>query len=99
MGALEQALGLEVSDVLMDGGKRTKAKAGGDLLVGRGIAVAGGEAGEKVDNLFLSTRDSHGLILANKRRIGGKSLGEPQTLMQRSKWDFGAPFHIGRTKH
>jgi hypothetical protein len=76
--ALEEALGLEIGDVLMDGGKRTEAEAGGDLLVGGGIAVAGGEGGEKVENLFLPTRDSHALILANKRRIGGKSLRESE---------------------
>ena len=75
VGALQQALGLEIGDVLMDGGERAEAEARGDLLIGGGVAVAGGEAGEKVENLFLPTRDSHALILANKRRIAAKVSG------------------------
>ena len=59
--ALEQALCLEIGDVLMDGGEGAEAEAGGDFLVRGGVAVAGGEGGEKVENLFLPTRNSHGL--------------------------------------
>ncbi len=39
MGALEEALVLEIGDVLVDGGERAEAEAGGDLLVGGGVAV------------------------------------------------------------
>ena len=95
MRALEQSLGLEVGDVLVDGGERTEAKAGSDLLIRGGVAVPGGERGEKVENLFLPTRDSHGVILANKRRIGGKSLGEPEKLRAEPKWDRATASRIG----
>ena len=88
VSALEEAFGLEIGDVLMDGGEGTEAEAGGDLLVGGRVAVAGGEGGEKVENLFLPTRDSHAVILANKRRIGGKSF-------EVSRWSRGEPKRDG----
>lgn len=66
--ALEEALILEIGDVFMDGGEGAESQAGGDLLVGGGVAVLLGEAGEKVDDLFLTPRDSHVPIVANKKR-------------------------------
>ena len=59
VGALEQTFVLEIGDVLVHGGKRAEAEAAGDLLVGRGVAVLLSEVGEKVDDLFLPTRDCH----------------------------------------
>ncbi len=70
VGALQQTFILQVGDVLMDGGERAEAEAGGDLLVGRGVAVLLRKAGEEVDDLFLPSCDSHGRIVANKRRTG-----------------------------
>ena len=57
--ALKQAFVLQIGDVLVDGGERAEAQAAGDLLVGRGVAVLLGEAGEEVDDLFLPPRDCH----------------------------------------
>ena len=37
--ALEEALVLEVGDVFVDSGEGVEAEAGGDLFVGRGVAV------------------------------------------------------------
>ena len=44
MRALEQALVLQVGDVFVDGGERVEAEAGGDLLIGRRVAVFLGKA-------------------------------------------------------
>ncbi len=60
MGALKQAFVLQIGDVLVHGGKGAEAQSAGDLLVGRGVAVLLGEAGQKVDDLFLPPRDCHG---------------------------------------
>lgn len=68
MSALQQALVLQVGDVFVDGGEGTEAETGGDLFVRRGVAVLLSEAGEKVDDLFLPSCDSHGWIVANKKR-------------------------------
>ncbi len=59
VGALEQALVLEIGDVFVHGGERAEAQTAGDLLVGGGVAVLLGEAGEEVDDLFLPSRDCH----------------------------------------
>lgn len=59
MGALEEALVLQVGDVFVHCGERTEAEAAGDLLKGWGVAVLLGEGGEEVENLFLPSRDSH----------------------------------------
>src|ERR1700679_2929873 len=64
----------------MHRGQRVQAKARGDLLIRRRVAVPGRKAGEKVDNLFLPPRDSHAAILANKKRIGSEILEESSSL-------------------
>ncbi len=69
MGALQEPFVLQISDVLMHGGERTQTEAIGDLLVGRGVAILLREAGEEVDDFFLSPCDSHAEIVANKKRI------------------------------
>ena len=61
MCALKKAFLLQICDVFMHGGERAEAEAAGDLLVGGRVAVAGGEGGEKVEDLFLPTRNCHGL--------------------------------------
>jgi hypothetical protein len=67
--SLEQAFVLQIGDVLVHGGERTKSKAAGNLLIRRGVPVLMCEAGEKVEDLFLPPRDSHAGIVANKKRI------------------------------
>src|ERR1700677_1345723 len=69
MSALQETLVLEVGDVFMHGGERAETEATGDLLVGRGVAILLGEAGQEVDDLFLPTCNCHAEIVANKRRI------------------------------
>lgn len=96
VGALQEALILQIRYVLMDRGEGAEAKASGDLLVGRGVAVAGGEAGEKVDDLFLPTGDSHVDIVANKRRTGTISFWEPELQRAKPKRDDGKLSRIGR---
>ena len=59
VGALEEALVLQVGNVFVHGGKGVEAEAGGDLFVGRGVTVLLGEAGEKIDDFFLPPRDRH----------------------------------------
>ena len=72
MRALEQALVLQVGDVFVDGRMRAELQAGGDLLIGRRVAVLGGEIREEVDNFFLPPRNGHGDILANKQRTASE---------------------------
>lgn len=69
VGALEQPFVLQIGDVFVHGGERAKAETTGDLLIRGGVAVLLREAGEKVEDLFLSPRDSHAEIVANKKRI------------------------------
>jgi hypothetical protein len=59
VGALEEALVLQISDVFVHGGEGAEAQTAGDLLVGRGVAVLLSEAGEEVDDLFLPSRNCH----------------------------------------
>jgi len=77
VGTLQQALGLQIGDVFMNRGQGAKAEAGGNLLIGRGVAVAGSEAGEKVENLFLPAGYGHAGIVANKQRMASEKLEEP----------------------
>jgi len=56
---LEEALVLKIGDVLVDGSEGAETQAAGDLLVGRRVAILLGEAGEEVDNLFLSPCNCH----------------------------------------
>jgi len=72
MHAVEEALLLEVSDVLVYRGQAFQVHSPGNLLKGRGIAIAGNERFEEVDNLFLPSGDSHGRIIAKKKRIATK---------------------------
>lgn len=69
MRALEEALVLQIGDVLVNSRERVEAETGGDLLVGGGVSVLDCERGEKVDYFFLSPGDSHAVIVANKKRI------------------------------
>lgn len=55
--------------MLVYGGEGAKAKAAGNLLIRGGVAVLLREAGEKVDDFFLPSCNSHAEIVANKRRI------------------------------
>ena len=59
VGALEEALVLQVGDVFVDGGEGVEAEAGGDFLVGWGVAVFEGEVGEEVDHFFLPPCNCH----------------------------------------
>jgi len=59
VGALKQTFVLQIGDVLVHGGEGAEAQSAGDLLVGRGVAVLLGEAGQEVDDLFLPPRDCH----------------------------------------
>lgn len=70
VGALEEALILQVGDVLVYCGEGAESETAGDLFVGRRVTVLLGEAGEEVQDLFLPPRDSHAGIVANKKRIG-----------------------------
>jgi hypothetical protein len=72
--ALEKSFVLKIGDVFVHGSEGTKAKAARNLFVGRGVPVLLGEAGEKVEHLFLPPCNSHAGIVANKKRIGGKCL-------------------------
>jgi hypothetical protein len=56
---LEQAFVLKIGDVLVHGSERAKTQTAGDLLVGGGVAILLSEAGEEVDDLFLSPRNCH----------------------------------------
>ena len=60
---------LKIGDVFVDGGERAEAQSTGDLFIGGGVSVLLGEAGQEVDDLFLSPCDSHAGIVANKKRI------------------------------
>jgi hypothetical protein len=57
--ALKEAFGLQIGNVFMHSCKGAKAQTAGDLLVGRGIAILLGKAGEEVNNLSLPSCDSH----------------------------------------
>ena len=59
VGTLKQALVLKICDVLVHCGEGAETQTAGDLLIGRGVAVFLGEAGEKVDDLFLPSRNCH----------------------------------------
>ena len=56
---LKEALVLQIRDVFVHGGERTEAQTAGNLLVGGGVAVFLGKAGEEVQHLFLPSRDCH----------------------------------------
>jgi len=60
VGALEEAFVLQISDVFVHGGEGAEAQSAGDLLIGRGVAIFLSEAGKKVDDLFLPSRNCHG---------------------------------------
>jgi len=66
--ALQEAFRLQVADVLVDGGEGVETEARCDLFIGRRVAVFLCESGEKVDDFFLSPRDCHSAIVANKKR-------------------------------
>src|ERR1700710_2695704 len=55
--------------MFMHGRQRVQAQTGCNLLIRRGIAVLSGEVRKKVDDFFLSPRDRHAQIVADKRRI------------------------------
>ena len=74
VGARDEALVLEVGDVLVHGGQRFEAEAAGDFLIGGGIAVALDETGDEVENLFLAPGDSHGSSIANKKGIESEKI-------------------------
>jgi hypothetical protein len=59
VGALEEAFVLQIGDVFVHGSERAEAEAAGDFLVGRGVSVLLGKAGEEVDDLFLPSRNCH----------------------------------------
>ena len=59
MCSLEEAFVLKIGDVFVDGGERAETQAAGDLLIGGRVAILLSEAGEEVDDLFLSPRDCH----------------------------------------
>jgi len=80
---LEETFVLQISDVLVHSGKRTEAQAAGNLLIRRGVSVLLREAGEEVENLFLSPRDSHAGIVANKKRIAIAILGSQFSHVER----------------
>jgi hypothetical protein len=60
MHAVKHALLFKVGDVLVHGGQAFQLHAAGDLLEGGGVTVAGHKRLEEVENLFLSTSNSHG---------------------------------------
>ena len=64
-------------------GSGTEAEPAGDLLIRRRVAVLLREAGEEVENLFLSPRDSHAGIVANKKRIAIAILGSQFSHVER----------------
>ena len=64
--------------MFMDCGEGVEAQTGCDFLVGRGVSVLLGEAGEEVDYFFLPPRDSHGGIVANKKRIASTKIDSGQ---------------------
>jgi hypothetical protein len=43
----------------VDGGERAETEAAGDLLIGGRVAILLSEAGEEVDDLFLSPCNCH----------------------------------------
>jgi len=59
VSALEEALILQVGDVLVYGGQGAETQTTGDLLVRRRVSILLREAGEEVDDLFLAPCDSH----------------------------------------
>jgi len=76
VGAGDEALVLQVGDVLVHGGQGFEAEAAGDFLIGRGIAVALHETGDEVEHFFLPPGDRHGSSIANKKGIESENCAE-----------------------
>jgi hypothetical protein len=57
----------------MHRGQALQIHTSGNFLKRRGIAIAGDERFEEVDNLFLPSSDSHARIIAKKKRIARES--------------------------
>jgi hypothetical protein len=68
VNAIEHSLFFEVRNVFVDGRQALQPHATRNLLKRRGITVAGDKGLEKVDYFFLPSSDSHGRIIANKKR-------------------------------
>jgi hypothetical protein len=68
VNAIEHSFFFEVCYVFVDGRQALQPHATRNLLKRRGIAVAGDKGLEKVDHFFLPSSDSHGRIIANKKR-------------------------------
>jgi hypothetical protein len=67
--AIQQSLLFEIGDVLVNCSQALQSHAARDLFKRRRIAVAGNKGFEKVEDFFLPASDSHGRIIANKKRI------------------------------
>jgi hypothetical protein len=70
---IEEALLFKVGNVLVHGGQAFQPHSPGDLFERGGIAVAQHERTQKIDYFFLPSCDSHGRIIAKKKRIARRS--------------------------
>jgi hypothetical protein len=72
----------------MHGCQALQPHAARNLLKGRGVAVAGYKSLKEVENLFLSSSDSHGRIIANKKRTATILFSPSRARFQESQhWD------------
>jgi hypothetical protein len=70
---LQQALLLQVGDVLVHGGQRLEAETACNFFKGWGVSVALDKIADEVQHLFLPAGHRHGSIIANKKRIYKKT--------------------------
>ena len=69
VNAVQHTLLLKVGDVLVNRGQALEPHAARNLFKRRRVAIAGDKRLEEVENLFLPSGNSHGRIIANKKRI------------------------------
>jgi hypothetical protein len=69
VNAIEQSLSFQVGNVLVHGGQALEPHAAGNFLKRWGIPIAGHKRLQEVDDFFLPASNSHGRIIANKKRI------------------------------
>ena len=68
----EMAVPLQQLQVVLHGAEGVKAATPGDFLLGRGITLPGGIAGDEVEDFFLFRR--HRVLLAHRKKDTRKFL-------------------------
>src|ERR1035437_2858896 len=84
MHAVQQSLLFQVVNVLVHGSQAFEPDPARNLLERRGVAVARHKGLEKVENLFLPSSDSHGRIIANKKRTATVLFGAGESEVKTS---------------